>query len=179
MPYTSPATVSDGNVAPATWGNSVKAALDYLANPPSCRVYHNAAQSLASAAVAASAFNTERYDTDSMHDTVTNNSRITFTTAGLYLVTFTGSITPAADYTMAEAWLRMNGATPIAVGGMKARGDAAAVAPNLFVTTVYKFAAGDYVEAMIEHRNAAVAARSLLSAGNYSPEFAATWIGLG
>lgn len=35
-------------------------------------------------------FDTEEFDTDTMHDDVTNNSRITIVTDGLYLFTFTG-----------------------------------------------------------------------------------------
>lgn len=38
-------------------------------------------------------WDTEDFDTDTMHDNVTNNSRLTATTAGTYLVYFTGSTT--------------------------------------------------------------------------------------
>jgi hypothetical protein len=37
-------------------------------------------------------FNTELFDTDTMHDNTTNNSRLTVNTAGVYLVGFTGRI---------------------------------------------------------------------------------------
>jgi len=51
---------------------------------PRCRVYPNAAQTIASGSWTAIAFDNEIYDTDTMHDNSTNNTRITATTAGAY-----------------------------------------------------------------------------------------------
>lgn len=51
-----------------------------------CRVTHNANQACADSSNTTLAFNTESYDSDTMHDTVTNNSRITIKTAGKYYV---------------------------------------------------------------------------------------------
>ena len=53
-------------------------------------VYHSSSQSFTSGAAAFLAFNSENYDTDTMHNTVTNNSRLTITTNGVYLFTFYG-----------------------------------------------------------------------------------------
>lgn len=54
---------------------------------PECRVYHNATQTSANGGVStAMTFNSERYDTDQMHDTVTNPTRITIRTPGKYSV---------------------------------------------------------------------------------------------
>jgi len=52
----------------------------------SCAVTHDANQSISSGSETTLAFNTETFDTDTMHDNATNNNRITFTTAGTYLV---------------------------------------------------------------------------------------------
>lgn len=58
-----------------------------LSSQPACQVYHNANQSVPHDASGATlAFNSEDIDTDSMHNPVTNNSRITINTPGLYLV---------------------------------------------------------------------------------------------
>jgi len=50
------------------------------------KVYNNAAQALGTGTDATINFNTELWDTDSIHDNVTNNSRLTCKTAGKYLI---------------------------------------------------------------------------------------------
>jgi hypothetical protein len=176
MAYSSPATVVTATTITSTWGNSVKTAVDYLANPPACRVYHNAAQSLADNTATIIAFNSERYDTASMHDTVTNNSRITIPAAGLYLVTFTGDMANDNDYLYIETLFVLNGATFIAGSTI---GASTVAFPKPFLSTVYKFAVNDYVQVRILQDNTSGNANNLSSGGNYSPEFSATWIGLG
>jgi hypothetical protein len=74
----------------------------------SCQVTHNANQSIPSATGTILAFNTENWDTDNMHDTATNNSRIYCTKAGKYLVI--GAATFAVNATgIRVGWLRKNG----------------------------------------------------------------------
>lgn len=177
MPYSDPGAVTTGTTITSTWGNAVRNAEQYLANPPSCRVYHNAAQSIPHITVTALTFNTERFDTDTMHDTVTNNSRITIKTAGLYEVSFMLTMATNTDWTLIATQIRLNGATPIAknqIGTLTVNDDASQT-----LTTLYKFAVNDYVEGCVYHRNAAAAARNTLVQGNSSPEMAAVWVGLG
>ena len=50
----------------------------------SVKVYHDAAQSIPDSTETALAFNSELYDTDTMHDTVTANTKITIVTPGKY-----------------------------------------------------------------------------------------------
>lgn len=52
------------------------------------RVYHDVDQSISNNQNISLAFNSERYDTDNIHDNVTNNKRLTCKTAGKYLVVF-------------------------------------------------------------------------------------------
>lgn len=58
----------------------------HISGNAACRVYNNANQSIANGTVTAIAFNSEAFDTDTMHDNVTNNTRITIKTAGKYLI---------------------------------------------------------------------------------------------
>lgn len=181
MPYTSPPTVATGTpIQSAAWGNLVKGSLDFLANPPACRLYHNAGdQNIPHVTVTAATFDSERFDTDSMHSGV-NPSRITFNTAGLYIVSFSAAIAAAADYTLVMVLLRLNGITYIAkqtVGTQAVSDDHV----NLTVTTPYKFTAGQYLEAAVYHRNGASATRALkgVGTGGFSPEFSAVWVGQG
>ena len=151
-----------------------------LFNPPACRVYHNANQALASATDVVLAFNQERYDTDSMHDTVTNNSRITFNTAGLYLVVLNLAIDDLNDYNFFAGRIGLNvGGTILAGQVVSGNSTSWLYQPWFTVTTVYKFAVGDYIQAVVQQRNNAAATKNLLTAGNWSPEFSATWLGVG
>lgn len=179
MGYTSPAAVVSGAViSKTTFGDVVKADLDFLANPPACRVFNNANQSVTDATETTVTFNSERFDTDSMHSTVTNTGRITFNTAGLYVLAFCGLWTGAADYSLVYCGFRLNGgSTFIALDTRLPTTFSANFPMNL--STIYKFAAGDYVEVRAYQDNTASAARNLTVVGNYSPEASATWIGLG
>ena len=78
---------------------------------PSCILYHNAKTSIPTGWQNFPAFNTELRDTDTMHDTVTNPGRITFTRAGLYAYGF--SIAWDAAVGMRYALVRANGATDL------------------------------------------------------------------
>src|SRR5689334_6638767 len=58
---------------------------------PAVRVTHNTTQSITNNTATVLAFNTERFDqaggaSAAMHDTVTNNSRLTALYAGIYLI---------------------------------------------------------------------------------------------
>lgn len=177
MPYTVPTTVTTGEFVTAArmnsdWVENIR----FLANPPACRVHHSAAQSIANATETTAAFNSERFDTAAMHDTATLNSRITFATAGLYLVTFTGKYATAADYTATTCRIRLNGVTYIADGTSERN---AAIESRIQTTTLYKFAAGDYIEVRLYQTNSAAAARNLEVSANWSPELMAVWVGLG
>jgi hypothetical protein len=175
MPYTSPATQTAGAVATAAYANSLKAATDFLANVPTCRVFHNAAQAVPNNTETLLSFNSERFDNDSMHSTSVNTNRITITTAGVYLVSFTGIMANASDYQEAYAMLRGSGGQSIAF----ANATRGASAPMFNVSTIYKFAAGNYVEVMVYQKNSAAASRNLQTFSEASQEFMAAWLSLG
>lgn len=56
---------------------------------PRAQVYRTTAQAITNTTLTAVAFDNESYDTNGMHDTVTNNSRLTCHIAGVYLVAAT------------------------------------------------------------------------------------------
>jgi len=177
MPYTSPATVVTGTPIASTWGNSVKAATDWLANPPACRVYHNTTQSLTTAVETPLAFNTERYDTASMHDTVTNNGRITMPVAGLYMVSL--HIEYAANATgVRYSSIRANGASTYLFQDTRSASSALGTVVNL--GGIVKLNAGDYIVAYAYQSSGGALNITAGSATIYSSsDFSATWIGLG
>jgi hypothetical protein len=144
-------------------------------NCPACRVTRTAVQGIPDAGTpTAVAFTSERFDNDGMHDNATNNSRITFISAGIYVVGFHGMLAAAGDYVRAFCIIRLNGATELC---RSTAAVAATATPQMDVSTVDSFAAGDYVEALVFQDNAANAARNLEQTDRRSPEFYAARIG--
>jgi hypothetical protein len=105
-----------------------------------CRLTKSAVQSIG-AAMTAVTFDTEAFDTDAMHDTVTNNSRITFNRPGYYQIN--GALTTAASVA-SRVQLRVNGGTVIFEAAVGAAG--ASLQNGVPFNTVYFFNAGDYLE---------------------------------
>lgn len=106
-----PRTWSVGEVVTAALVNAeLRDALNFMLQAPYCEVSHNTTQSIANNTAVEVTFNTEWYDTDSMHDTATNNSRITSATTGIYLVTAQVAFAPNTTGTR-ELWLRRSDGT--------------------------------------------------------------------
>ena len=147
--------------------------ISFLAGPPRCRVYNSANISIATSGVAqALTFNSERFDTDTMHSTAVNTSRITFTTGGTYLIG--GCVAFATNATGSrEIYVRLNGATVVGDTQVPAN---SAVATNLSVTTLYSVSAGDYAELYATQYSGG--ALDVVAVGNFTPEFWAIWQGL-
>ena len=116
---------------------------NYIAPFLACRVTQSAGQSITASTLTALAFNTEAYDTDTLHDTVTNNSRINFNSTGYYRVT--GVVSTDAN---AAVWggIRLNGSTYIYKLGAGNAG--ASTANGIQVAFTYLFTAADYIELM-------------------------------
>jgi len=137
---------------------------------PACRVYNNVALSIPNATGVALTFNSERYDSDGMHDTVTNNNRITCKTAGVYVIT-TNVEFVANGTGNRQLYIRLNGSTVIGYVTDVPSGSVAHIA-NL--TVPYALVVNDYLEVLVAQTSGA--ALNVSASGNYSPEFAATWI---
>jgi hypothetical protein len=137
---------------------------------PTARVTHNADQAITTATPTALAFNTESFDTDGMHDNSTNNERLTFQTAGKWIIG--GNVTwenvAAGEYR--QAAIRLNGSTTIA----EVMGPETVTAGHLrqSVVTLYEMSVGDYVELVVQHDRGSNL--NLRSQGSQSPIFWAT-----
>jgi len=107
---------------------------------PACRVYHNAAQSIAKDTVTTLSFNTESLDTDTIHDNSTNNNRLTCKTAGLYQINATIGFAAGTGGERTIV-IRLNGTTSI---GHFAQYSSNAVIANL--STIYNLSVNDYIE---------------------------------
>ena len=116
------------------------------------RVYHNADQSVPNTTNTILAFNSERYDTDAIHDNVTNNSRLTCKTAGKYLIV--GFIRWVSNATgIREAIVRLGGTTPVkSIHVTALSGDAT----TCLCVSIISLAVNEYLE-LLGYQNSGVA----------------------
>lgn len=166
------------NAANTAWAN-----INMYADPPACRVFHDATQNVLDSVDTALVFNTERYDTDNMHSTAVNTGRITINTAGLYLVFTHIAFQTDNDYTQLYGYLRVNGNPPIIANlGMIGSLTDTTAGPFLTTSTCWKFNVNDYVEVVVHQDNTSNDTRTVVngSVNNaYVADFGATWIGRG
>lgn len=141
-------------------------AVPAYSNPDkSARVYHNAAQSIPNTTWTTLAFNSERFDTDVIHDNTTNNSRLTCKTAGKYLIIC--QVFLATNGTGARhAKIKLNGATDIAYCTSNANASTGVIVQ---CATVYDLAVNDYVEAGVYQDSGGALDASAYA--NVAPEF--------
>jgi hypothetical protein len=143
---------------------------------PATRVTHSSAQSIPDFPPGATlAFDTERYDTASIHDNATNNSRLTAPVNGVYAVTAEVDWTPNTTGTR-ELTLMKNGSTFIADDD---RDGISTVfgGQSQSVTAQVQLVAGDYVQVGVLQTSGG--SLSVMSAGETSPEFSLTWLAPG
>ena len=142
-----------------------------LGSVPDARVHRTANQSIPNDTLTALVFDTgnaaEDFDTDTMHSLSTNPSRLTATTAGVYIVC--AEITWATNTADELLQLKQGGSAVLAstvMSGGNAYGDTGSVC------AVAKFAAADYVEAFVQQN--AGAALCITGAS-----FSIAWLGQG
>lgn len=145
---------------------------------PGCLAQRTTTQSLTSATDTVIAFNAaDAYDTDSMHDTVTNNSRLTVNTAGVYHVWGTASF--AANNTGARRLGIVTGAGA-EVCSLQELSPGASTAVTLTVSGTVKLTATAYVE-LHAYQNSG-GALNIQNSGLFAsggPQFGACWLGTG
>lgn len=169
--WTTPPNFTTGAVVVEADLDALSNDLTFLHEAPSCRVYNSGAISVANNTLVALTFDSERFDTDTNHSTVTNTGRITFTTAGKYLV---GAHVKFATNATGRRLLRLrlNGSTILADVEIQAV-TVASTATKLHVSTLYNFAAADYVEVCVFQDSGS--SLDVQVEGNTSPEAWATF----
>lgn len=168
-------TVDGGNpgLKAYNWLETHKADKVHLGTNPVCKVYNNANQSIANNAATVLAFNSEFYDTDTMHDPVTNNSRITIKTAGKYRVS--ANVNWNSNVTGRRALeLKVNGTTIIASTVINPQADGV-YSTGMSVSTTRQFAVNDYIEVITTQGSGG--ALDVLYFAEYSPHFMAERVG--
>ena len=143
VPTTQTIAVGEKNLA-AEYNSFIRDAMSFLLNPPRCQLYQTATTNMSTSGTASVIlFDTEQYDTDSMHSTSSNTSRITCNAAGLYVVEATlGFAANATGFRRLD--LRKNGgATPFAAVSHAA---APTLSTGVSVTAEVQLSVGDYIE---------------------------------
>ena len=146
MPYVDPNTVHNpvtGTVAPAAWGDVIRDDLEFLIDPPVCSVFHSTTQNVTDggSGVVLSA-DSETFDNDAMHSTVTNPSRITIQTDGRYLLTCRVDFEQNATGQRQSQFL-LNGATTFGTDRRQTTSSLVAICGSVATRVL---TAGDYVE---------------------------------
>jgi len=135
---------------------------------PAARVYNSGNIDPAVGSWVTLTFDSERIDTDTVHNPAVNPSRLTVPTGGAGLYLIGGNV--AFEVGTGDKGIRilLGGATVIAQSFGNATSDDGDV---LSVTTLYSLAATNYVELQVFVE----ADLNILASANYSPEFWAIW----
>lgn len=134
-----------------------------------CRVYNNAAISIANNTLTDLTFNSEYWDTDTMHDTGANTARVTCVTPGTYLMIGQVEFAAAAGGRR-QLLIVINGATTLAVKEIDSA-LAGVVNDNLQISTIYQLSAGDFVTLRVFQSSGAPL--NVNAQANWSPNFMA------
>ena len=178
MAWTTPRTWTTGETVTAAIMNThardnlayLKALAPDVWVVPSARVYNDAAISINNNTITALTFNSERWDTDSIHSTVTNTGRLTATKAGIYHIH--GHVAFASNSSGSrQVSIRFGASTVLAVHKIPA----SAGVNLLSISTVYYLAENDYVELLVYQDSGG--SLNVIADAALSPEFGMTYLG--
>src|SRR5438067_3401561 len=142
-----------------SWDAGVRDALNFLmTNYPRVHAWRSTALAVPDTSTGTLiTYDSETFDTDNMHSTVSNTSRITFTTAGLYRVHIR-TVLAGASYSTLQQITRKNsgGAVGGGSGVFTDFGDSGGSASGVLDGLInWYFAAGDYIETFIAQTSGA------------------------
>lgn len=134
------------------------------------RVYNDAVITISNDTLTTLTFNSERYDTDNIHSTSSNTSRLTCRTAGIYSIM--ASISFAADVNgYRDLLILHNGSPNIAATSLTT----ASSSNKICISTIYKLSVNDYVECNVKQNSGGDL--NVSSSNAFSPEFMMQRIG--
>lgn len=112
------------------------------------KVYRSATYALANNAVTAVPWDAEEFDTNTFHDTATNNTRLTVPSgqSGKYQISVNLGTDAAGSITRFLLSVRLNGTTVVR-GGIMETSNSGTVFPMNTVSLLASLVAGDYIEA--------------------------------
>lgn len=171
--YNTIPSVATGDLLTATaWNNQVTNVNNYRV-VAACRARNTTNQSIPNNSTTVVSFPSEDYDTDDMHSTSVNTSRLTITTPGVYAVS-AGVVWDINGTGLRVCTLRINGTTNIADISQTNVGAANFTSQTL--TTHYSFVLNDYVELTV-YQNSGGALNARGDVGPYGLWLCAAWVG--
>lgn len=117
-------------------------------------------------------FDSERFDTDTIHSTSSNTGRLTCKTAGKYIISETHHWETNTTERRTVCFIRLNGATRIAETESRVTTGGTV---SQTITTIYDLAVDDFVEVGVFQGSGVEL--DVLAASNHSPEFMMARIG--
>lgn len=159
-------------ITAARLNTEISTAENYLMNPPLCSVYMGTGVSCADNTTTLMTYDTETDDTDSMHSTLTNTSRITFNTAGRYEIVVYNAFL-SGTLTKYDIQVRLNGAASLRTFSFGSPGGACM---QQIVSLRRVFAVSDYIEVLVTQQSGGL--RTTQAAGQYASGIQAQWVSL-
>jgi hypothetical protein len=178
MSWTTPPTFTTGNTLTAAQMNTnVRDNPNFLHDPPMVLAGRSSAQSIPNNTATAINFTTgDVYDTDSMHSTSTNPSRVVANTAGVYLFWYFMEFAGVNTTGLREAYLMINGTNIITVNAER---NPTASFTTLGGQATYLMAATDYIELIVAQTSGAGLNATVASISGESMWLGAQWMGSG
>lgn len=178
MAVPSQGTVAVGDkITASLWNDDVRDAVNFLISPPRCKVYKTANQSIANSAWACLTWNAEAFDSDTMHDNTTSNSRITFTTAGTYQITYNAlwanNSTGLRNHTIEKNGTTTQGSGTTIIEPF-AMSPVAATHSGASISVMASFVAGDWIQAFAWQNSGG--ALNLAGVTEAHSTFSARWV---
>lgn len=127
------------------FNSTVEFSDNILPDISTCRVYRSATTFFVDGTPSSIDWNNESFDTNTIHESVDNPTRLTCKRAGYYIIS-AGIKLDTASRLFTTA-LKLNGTTEIAWSG--GVGSATASTSSASLQTVYNLAVGDYVEVFV------------------------------
>lgn len=152
--WTTPRTwVTDQLMSSSSFNTDIRDNQNFLYQPPACRVSKTNI-TIPTGTLTTISFDAEAFDTDSMHSTVTNTSRITINTAAKYLIHATGTwAAGGTGYRM--IMLRKNGTDIDPSSRMTTQATGAGDNASCSLVWADAYAVGDYLELRAYHTQGA------------------------
>jgi len=177
MPFVDPDSVQVLTTAdPVTlsWLETIAENQNYFNNPPRVKVYRSAVYGIDHDTLTMVAWNAEEYDTDTMHSTSTNTTRLVATTAGRYefscRIVFNNNSTGLRRL---RIW--KNGSAGTLIDADVDAAPSAGSFSRLFCSSWVTLAAGDYIEAEV-YQNSTIDAFEIQGAALGTTE--RSWFGM-
>jgi hypothetical protein len=156
-----------GAVAPAAWGLQVRENQEFFIDPPAVSAFNSSGQSVPTGTLTVLNANSENFDTDGMHSTVSSTSRLTAQTAGRYL------LVSAVSFDLSGTGIRrtqyqLNGTTAVE-GTITTTNVGGGFSAGIVNVRMVILGVGDYVEVLAAHTHGS-------NLNVFLREFAATFI---